>query len=171
MSFTGHADSLYAAALSPDGKLLATGSYDQQIKLWDVASGKELRTLAGHNDAVFDLAFRPDGKLLASASGDRTVKLWDVASGERLDTFGQPTKEQYCVAFSPDGKRVAAGGVDNRIRVWQISDAAKENTNPLVYARFAHEGRDRQPGLLGRRQDAGFGRRRSHGQDLGRRSR
>ncbi len=104
----GTADSLYAAVLSPDGKLLATSSYDQQIKLWDAASGKELRTLSGHNDAVFDLAFRPDGKVLASASGDRTVKLWDVASGERLDTFGQPTKEQYCVAFSPDGK--ARGG-------------------------------------------------------------
>ncbi len=139
-TFAGHADSVYAAALSPDGKLLATGSYDQQIKLWDAASGKELRTLTGHNDAVFDLAFRPDGKILASASGDRTVKLWDVASGERLDTLGQPTKEQYCVAFSPDGKRVAAGGADNRIRVWQVSDGAKENTNPMLYARFAHEG-------------------------------
>jgi WD40 repeat protein/mono/diheme cytochrome c family protein len=138
--FAGHADSLYAAVLSPDGKLLATSSYDQQIKLWDVASGKELRTLTGHNDAVFDLAFRPDGKILASASGDRTVKLWDVASGERLDTLGQPTKEQYCLAFSPDGKRVAAGGADNRIRIWQVSDAAKENTNPIVYSRFAHEG-------------------------------
>jgi len=139
-TFEGHADSLYAAVLSPDGKLLATSSYDQQIKLWDAASGKELRTLTGHNDAVFGLAFRPDGKVLASASGDRTVKLWDVAGGQRLDTLGQPTKEQYAVAFSPDGKRVAAGGADSRIRVWQVSADAKENTNPLLFARFAHEG-------------------------------
>src|SRR5262249_49386130 len=102
--------------------------------------GKELRTLAGHNDAVYDLAFRPDGKVLASASGDRTVKLWNVANGERLDTLGQPLKEVYAVAFSPDGKRVAAGGGDNRIRVWQVSADAKENTNPLIYSRFAHEG-------------------------------
>ncbi|MBI3839482.1 MAG: pre-peptidase C-terminal domain-containing protein [Planctomycetia bacterium] len=139
-TFQGHQDSLYAAVLSPDGKLLATSSYDQQIKLWDAASGKELRTLSGHNDAVFDLAFRADGKILASASGDRTVKLWNVDNGERLDTFGQPLKELYAVAFSPDGKRVAAGGVDNRIRVWQISSEGKENTNPLLYSRFAHEG-------------------------------
>jgi WD40 repeat protein len=139
-TFQGHQDSLYAAVLSPDGKVLATGSYDQQIKLWDAESGKELRALAGHNDAVFDLAFRPDGKILASASGDRTVKLWDVASGERLDTFGQPLKELYTVAFSPDGTRVAAGGVDNRIRLWQISSEGKENTNPILYSRFAHEG-------------------------------
>lgn len=139
-AFKGHQDALYAATLSPDGKLLATSSYDQQIKLWDVASGRELRTLAGHNDAVFDLAFRNDGKILASASGDRTAKLWNVASGERLDTFGQPLKELYAVAFAPDGSRVAAGGVDNRIRVWQISPEGKENTNPIVYSRFAHEG-------------------------------
>ncbi len=139
-SFAGHMDSIYAASLSPDGKLLATSSYDQQIKLWDVSSGEELRTLSGHNDAVFDLAFRPDGKILASASGDRTVKLWDVASGERLDTLSQPTKEQYCVAFSPDGRRVAAGGADNRIRIWQVSDSGNENTNPILYSRFAHEG-------------------------------
>ncbi len=139
-TFQGHKDSLYAAVLSPDGKLLATSSYDQQIKLWNAATGDELRVLAGHNDAVFDLAFRPDGKVLASASGDRTAKLWDVASGERLETFGQPLKELYCVAFSPDGKRVAAGGADSRIRVWEVSPTAKEHTNPIVYSRFAHEG-------------------------------
>jgi len=135
-----HSDSMYSALLSPDGRLLATSSYDQQIKLWEAETGRELRTLAGHNDAVFELAFRPDGAVLASASGDRTVKLWNVADGQRLDTLGQPLKEVYCVTFSPDGRRVVAGGVDNRIRAWQISADAKENTNPLLYSRFAHEG-------------------------------
>ncbi|HEX4146432.1 MAG TPA: pre-peptidase C-terminal domain-containing protein [Pirellulales bacterium] len=139
-SFVGHKDSLYAAALSPDGSLLATGSYDQQIKLWDTKTGKELRTLTGHNGAIYDLAFHPNGKILASASADRTVKLWDAATGQRLDTFSQPLKDIYAVAFSPDGRFVAAGGVDNRIRVWKLSPTAKENTNPLVYTRFAHEG-------------------------------
>lgn len=139
-TFTGHRDSLYAVALSPDDKLLATAGYDQQIILWDTASGSQLRALAGHNGAVFDLAFHPSGKILASASADRTVKLWSVDSGARLDTLGQSLKELNTVAFSPDGRLVVAGGVDNRIRVWRVGPGGKEGSNPLLFARFAHEG-------------------------------
>ncbi len=136
----GHRDAIYAAELSPDGKLLATGSYDQKVKLWNVETGAEVRTLHGHNDAVYDVAFHPNGQILASASGDRTVKLWNVATGERLDTLNQPEKEQYAVAFSLDGKRIVAGGVDKRIRVWDITAGGKEGTNPMVFSRYAHEG-------------------------------
>ena len=135
----GHRDTLYALAISPDGSLIATGSYDQQIKLWNTQTGAEWKTLRGHNGAVFALAFRPDGKILASASADRTVKLWDVVSGQRRDTLSQPTKEQVSVAWSSNGKRLAAAGFDNRIRVWEVSVEAKETTNPLRIARFAHE--------------------------------
>jgi len=139
-SFTAHKDAIYSIALSPDDKILATGSYDQKIKLWDAETGKELKTLSGHNGCIFGLAFRPDGKILASASADRTVKLWDVASGDRRDTLSQPLKEVYAVAFSPDGKRLAAAGADNRIRIWEISDSGAETTNPLLHSKFGHEG-------------------------------
>ncbi len=136
----GHKDAIYSIALSPDGKRLATGSYDQKIKLWDLATGRELNTLSGHNGCVYGLAFRPDGIILASASADRTVKLWDASSGERRDTLSQSLKEVYAVVFSPDGKHLFAGGADNRIRVWQISETAAETTNPILQAKFAHEG-------------------------------
>lgn len=139
-SLSAHTDSIYALAVSPDGKIVATGSYDQRIKLWNADSGAEIRILSGHNGCVYGLSFRADGKILASASADRTIKLWDVESGARRDTLSQPLKEQYTVAFSPDGKRLAAAGVDNRIRVWEISDDAKETTNPLLHSKFAHEG-------------------------------
>ncbi|MDQ3625292.1 MAG: pre-peptidase C-terminal domain-containing protein, partial [Verrucomicrobiota bacterium] len=138
--FEGHSDSVYALALSPDGQQLATGSYDQKIKLWSVAAGTESKTLRGHTGGVFGLSFRPDGKVLASASSDRTVKLWQVANGQRLDTFSQPLKEQTAVAFSPDGRTVVGGGADNRIRVWSVSETALEGSNALSLARFAHEG-------------------------------
>jgi dipeptidyl aminopeptidase/acylaminoacyl peptidase len=138
--FQGHRDALYSAQLSGDSMALATASYDREVITWDVATVKPLQTFRGHNDAVYSVGFSPNGKLLATASGDRTVKLWDVASGQRLDTFSQPAKEQSTVTFSPDGLRVAAGGVDCRIRIWQISETASEGTNPILYARFAHEG-------------------------------
>ncbi|HSJ03481.1 MAG TPA: hypothetical protein VK956_13555, partial [Verrucomicrobium sp.] len=138
--FEGHNDALYALALAPDGRALATGSYDQKIRVWDLSTGAEVRVLTGHNGGVFGLAFRPDGKILASASADRTVKLWEVATGRRLDTFSQPLKEQWAVAFSPDGQLLAAGGTDNRLRVWQVSTDGVEGSNQLLATRFAHEG-------------------------------
>lgn len=136
----GHRDALYALALSPNGKTLATGGYDQKIKLWDIATRKAMATIAGHNGSINSLAFRPDGKVLASASADRTIKLWNAMTGARLDTFSQPLKEQFAVVFTADGKRLLAGGADNRIRVWSVSAEAKEGSNPIQMSKFAHEG-------------------------------
>lgn len=138
-TFRGHKDALLCARLSPDGKLLATASYDHSIILWDVESGKPVATLEGHNGAVFDVAFHPGGHLLASASGDRTVKLWRVPDGARLDTLKESTQELYALAFHPSGEQLAAGGVDNRIRLWQVHPEGKENGSPLLESKFAHE--------------------------------
>lgn len=139
-SFTGeHNDALFDAALSPDGRVLATAGYDRRILIWDTDTGAVSREIDGHNGAVFDLAFSPDGTVLASASADETVKLWTVSSGRRLDTLNQPRAEQYTVAFTPDGEFVAAAGADNRIRLWRLVSRTDPAINPLVHARFAHE--------------------------------
>ena len=132
----GHADSVLGTALSPDGKTLATASYDRLIKLWDVTVGNEVRTLKEHTDAVYAVAFSPEGSTLASAAGDRTVKLWDVANGRRTATLSDAMAELYAVTFSPDGKSVLAGGVDRSIRAWEISGAGGK----LVRSIFAHDG-------------------------------
>lgn len=136
---TAHRDAITAGTVSRDGRLIATGSYDQSILLWDTATGEAKATLTGHNGPVFGLAFHPTKLILASASGDRTIKLWDTATGERLDTLIEPTKEQSAIAFSPDGTRLAAGGADNRIRVWSVRDGAA-GTTPILFSQFAHEG-------------------------------
>jgi hypothetical protein len=138
--FKGHRDVLYDAELSPDGKVLATCSYDHEIILWNAATGERLRTLSGHNGAVYDVAFSPDSGFVASASADDTCKVWRVSDGERMDTLGQPLKEQYAITFSPNGRFIVAGGADNRIRVWRFVSKTRPQINPLVYARFAHEG-------------------------------
>ncbi len=139
-SFQGHADILYDAEISPDGKLLATCGYDRLITIWDIASGDKLHELKGHNGAVYDVGFSPDSRFLVSASADDTCKVWRVADGLRLDTLPQPLKEVYCCAFSPDGKTIVCGGADNNIRVWQFVAQDGPKINPMIYARFAHEG-------------------------------
>jgi WD40 repeat protein len=78
-TLSGHTDWVNSVAFSPDGRLLASGSADRTIKLWDVASGSLVRTLSGHTDWVTSVAFSPDGRLLASGSADKTIKLWDIS--------------------------------------------------------------------------------------------
>jgi WD40 repeat protein len=106
-------------ALSPDGKTAATGSWDNSIKLWDVASGKELRALAQHKGAVLALAFAPDGKTLLSGGDDKATVRWDVA-GQVLETETATYKAAVeAVAFSPDAKLFATGSAE-KAHVWKL---------------------------------------------------
>ncbi len=138
--FEGHRDILYDAELSPDGKHLATCSYDKMIQIWDAASGKLLRTLEGHTGAVYDVGFSPDGRFLVSASADDTCKVWRVDDGQRMDTLPQPLKAEYACMFAPDGNTIVACGADNNIRVWRFVSRDKPAINPMEIAQFAHEG-------------------------------
>lgn len=135
----GHRDVLYDAELSPDGKSLATCSYDRKIILWNAETGEQIRSFDGHTGSVYDVAFSPDGTTLASASADDTCKVWQVATGERLDTLSQPLKEAYSVAFTPNGESIVATGADSRIRQWKFISREKPEINPQLIARFAHE--------------------------------
>jgi WD40 repeat protein/tetratricopeptide (TPR) repeat protein len=129
----GHHWCINCVAFSPDGRLLAFGSgrplaflmgmgrkaepAPGELKIWDVASGQEVRTLRGHGAGVNGVAFSPDGGRLVSASDDHSVKIWNVASGEVLSSFDAVLPQ--AVAWSADGKRVAAAGGDLLVHVWE----------------------------------------------------
>ncbi|MGV9770452.1 protein kinase domain-containing protein [Streptosporangium sp. NPDC003464] len=120
---TGHTGGVSAVAFSPDGKILAAGSGDDTVRLWDVATNTSIgRPLTGHTDSVYSVAFSPDGKILAAGSGDKTVRLWDVATRTPI---GRPltghTGGVSAVAFSPDGKILAAGSSDDTVRLWDVA--------------------------------------------------
>src|SRR5439155_712783 len=108
-------------AFSPDGRWLATPSEEKDIKVWDAATGKELRTLKGHNDQVVRLAFSPDGQRLASTSEDKTVKVWDTTTWTVVVTFAEHAQGVHGVAFSPDSRLLASAGRDDKVYLWDAA--------------------------------------------------
>lgn len=108
--FAGHEQGVVAAAFSPDGGILATGSFDTTVRLWDTTTGAERYVAGRHGDRVRCLAFSPDGKTLVSGSDDHTVKIWDLVTRKGRIAFKEDVGRIGGLAFMPDGKTLLVGG-------------------------------------------------------------
>lgn len=108
-------------AFAPNGRFLATGSWDQTVKLWDTRTGRLLRTLVDPNSGIHCLAVSPNNRTVA-AGDSKDIYLWDSDSGRLLGTLKAHIDEVYAVAFSPDGRFLISGAHDKSAMIWDLAD-------------------------------------------------
>jgi WD40 repeat protein len=143
--FTENFTNVLSVVFSPEGRLVALGSGNGEMRLLEATSGIPLLSYQGHANAVRTVAFSPDGKLLASGSDDQTVRLWDVNSGTCLKTLHEHTNRIWKIAFSPDGKLLASGSDDQTVRLWDVNSGTclktlHEHTNRVTAVAFNPDG-------------------------------
>lgn len=117
----GAADGVTSMLFSPDKRFVASGYFDNTVRLVDLVTGEERFVLRGHTGNVWSIAFSPDSRIMATASADHSVRLWDVKTGEQLAVLDGHTWDVNSVAFSPDGATLAAGSADGTISLWQVA--------------------------------------------------
>ncbi|HYU73243.1 MAG TPA: TIR domain-containing protein [Ktedonobacteraceae bacterium] len=114
--YTGHTSSVFSVAWSPDGKYIASGSWDRTVRVWEALTGKTIVTYT--TDLIRSVAWSPNGKYIASGSTEKTVQVWEALTGKTIATYAEHTDQVCCVAWSPDGKYIASGSEDETVRVW-----------------------------------------------------
>ncbi|MFI0451288.1 WD40 repeat domain-containing serine/threonine protein kinase [Actinomadura sp. 6N118] len=138
---------IICVAFSRDGRTLASGGFDAQVRLWDVPTGRNIRTLNGHSSAVIFLAFSPDGRTLVSAGAgdDHTLRLWDTQTGENIRTLSGYSNEITCAAISRDGRTIATGGYDAQVHMSDVRTGRSTltfsgHTGPITCVAFSRDG-------------------------------
>jgi len=125
-TLTNHLDTVNCVAISPDGQTLVSSSGDRTIKIWNLNTGKQLRTLEGHENSVNCLAISPDGQTLATGSSDKTIIIWHLHTGKQVHKLGNWLAPAHLgsidsLAIAPDGQTLISGSRDHTIKLWNLS--------------------------------------------------
>jgi len=114
----GHSSTVHSTAFSPDGKIIASGGMDNNVKLWNAETGREMRTLQGHTSYIYHVAFSPDGRYVVSAGNDMTIRVWDPQSGREVRRINKVLGAKY-IAFGPGGN-LLFGDMLRDITIWNV---------------------------------------------------
>jgi WD40 repeat protein len=120
----GHSDTVFGVAFSPDGKKLATASADKFVKVFELPSGKLVRSFEGHTHHVMDVGWKHDGKMLVSVGADDTIKVWDLEKGEQVRSFGNQKKQLTKLAFKGKSSEILVSSGDHNVRLWNIDNGS-----------------------------------------------
>jgi WD40 repeat protein len=145
-TFTGHEKSVTSVAFSPDGRHILSGSRDHTLKLWDVETGKLVRSWEGGQGPIYTVAFSPDGRQALSGGFEPVLRLWDVAYGTLVRSWEGMQGPTYSVAFSPDGRQALSGGYDKSVWLWDLAGgkegrAWSSHQEPVASVAFSTDGK------------------------------
>ncbi len=129
----GHTGSIYATAFSKDGRLAFSLAEDQSLRVWEVASGREVKKYKMISNHVKALAVSPNGYWVVTGDNNNGLKLWDVATGKKIQRFKGHNRQVNSLDFSPDGKMLLSAGNDKKIKLWDIK------TSQLLYELRGHK--------------------------------
>ena len=121
-TFRGHTQGVWSVSFAPDGLTLASGGSDRYVRIWDIETGRLLRSLRGHTHDIRQVAYSPDGQTLATGSEDRTIRLWNPTTGETTRLlFTRYDHAVTSLSFSPDGLMLARAGQNKDIKIWEVT--------------------------------------------------
>lgn len=123
-----HDGNVPSVAFSPDDSLIATGSYDNAVRIWEVETGRLSKTLRAHTGTIHSVAFCPDGERLASASSDQSIRVWDISTGTCETILEGHTHTVRSVCWLRDGMEVVSGSWDGTVKVWDTLSAVATKT-------------------------------------------
>lgn len=134
----GHSDTVFGVSFSPDNKLLATCAADKFVKVFEVGTGKFVKSFEGHTHHVLDVGWKSDGKLLASAGADNAVKVWDYEKGEQARTIAAASKQITRLLFIGKTPQFVTCAGDQQVRVWNVDNGGNTrnfpNSTDFLYA-------------------------------------
>src|SRR5207249_189362 len=125
-----HGGKVQSVTFGPDGKTLASASWDGSVRLWEAGTGRELATFPerGYGVSALGVAYAPNGKVLVSCENDKTIRLWDVATHKQIRTLRGHEDRVWSVVWAPNGQTIASASYDTTVRLWDATTGKELHT-------------------------------------------